>query len=151
VFGLVEKELSLTYDQVLLLPPKRIVVDIHCVTGWSKFDTVWEGAPFRTVAEMAGVLAEAGFVMFHSDPDYTTSVSLDTAMDNDVILAWRYGDLPLTPEHGYPLRSLVPKKYFWKSAKWLRGIEFMAKDRLGFWERNGYHNGADPWLEQRYS
>jgi DMSO/TMAO reductase YedYZ molybdopterin-dependent catalytic subunit len=127
------------------------VCDIHCVTTWSKLDTVWEGVQFRHIVDLARPLAQARFVVFHCEYDFTTSLPLSVLMDEDVLLAWRYDDQPLSPEHGFPLRGLVPKKYFWKSAKWVRGIEFVATDRLGFWERNGYHNEADPWLEQRYS
>jgi DMSO/TMAO reductase YedYZ molybdopterin-dependent catalytic subunit len=151
VFGLVEEPLTLSYDQFVALPTTRIVADIHCVTTWSKLDTIWEGVLFREFIESAQVKPEARFVMVHCESGYTTSLPLEIVMDDDVLLAYRYDDLPLTPEHGYPLRLVVPKKYFWKSAKWVRGLELMAQDRLGFWEVRGYHNGADPWKEERYS
>ena len=151
VFGLVEEPLTLSYDQLLELPATRIVADIHCVTTWSKLDTIWEGVLFRELMDFVEVDSEARFVMVHCEQGFTTNVPLEVLMDNDVLLAYRYDDQPLTPEHGYPLRLVVPKKYFWKSAKWVRGLELMAQDRLGFWEVRGYHNNADPWEEERYS
>ncbi len=151
VFGLVGEPLSLSYDEVLALPTTRIVADIHCVTRWSKLDTVWEGVPFQQVVKLARVKPEADFVMVHCEPPYTTNLPLEVLMDDDVLLAYRYDDARLPPEHGYPLRLVVPKRYFWKSAKWVRGLEFMAQDRLGFWEARGYHNDADPWKEERYA
>jgi DMSO/TMAO reductase YedYZ molybdopterin-dependent catalytic subunit len=151
VFGLVEEPLALSYDQVLKLPTTRIVADIHCVTSWSKLDTVWEGVLFRDFWELVRAKPEAGFVMVHCEQGFTTNLPLDVLLDDDVLLAYRYDDAPLTPEHGYPLRLVVPKRYFWKSAKWVRGLELMAEDRLGFWEVRGYHNNADPWNEERYA
>lgn len=150
-FGLVEKPLRYTYDDILALPRERMTVDIHCVTGWSKLDTVWEGVKFRTF--MAGIrpLPEARFVLVHAEAGFTTNLPLETLLDDDVMMAYRYADAELTPEHGWPLRLVVPKKYFWKSAKWIRGFEFLAQDRLGFWESRGYNNHADPWLEERYA
>ena len=151
VFGLVEEPLTLSYDQFLELPTTRIVTDIHCVTTWSKLDTIWEGVLFRELINSVQVDPEARFVMVHCEQDFTTNVPLEVLMDDDVLLAHRYDDQPLTPEHGYPLRLVVPKKYLWKSAKWVRGLELMGQDRLGFWEVRGYHNNADPWKEERYS
>jgi DMSO/TMAO reductase YedYZ molybdopterin-dependent catalytic subunit len=151
VSGLVDEPLTLSYEQFLELPTTRIVVDIHCVTTWSKLDTIWEGVLFREFISPAGVQPDAGFVMVHCEQGYTTNLPLSALMDDDVLLAYRYSDAPLEPEHGYPLRLLVPKRYFWKSAKWVRGIELMAEDRPGFWEVRGYHNDADPWKEERYS
>ncbi|NIN95183.1 MAG: molybdopterin-dependent oxidoreductase [Anaerolineae bacterium] len=151
VFGLVEEPLTLSYEQFLELPTMRIVADIHCVTGWSKLDTVWEGVPFQQLMKLVRPKPEARFVMVHCEQGFTTNVPLDVVMDDDVLLAYRYDDAPLTPEHGYPLRLVVPKRYFWKSAKWVRGLELMARDRLGFWESRGYHNNADPWKEERYA
>lgn len=151
VFGLVADPVTISYDQLLALPATRIVADIHCVTGWSKLDTIWEGVLFRNLMKAVEINPNAMFVMVHCEQGFTTSVPLDVLMDDDVLLAYRYDDLPLTPEHGYPLRLVVPKKYFWKSAKWVRGLEMMAQDRLGFWEVRGYHNNADPWKEERYS
>ena len=151
VFGLVEETPSLSYDEFLALPTIRIVADIHCVTGWSKLDTVWEGVPFHEVVKLVQVKPEARFVMAHCEQGFTANLPLEVLMDDDVLFAYRYDDAPLAPEHGYPLRLVVPKRYFWKSAKWVRGLEFMAGDRLGFWEVRGYHNNADPWKEERYA
>lgn len=151
VFGLVEAPITLSYDQFLELPTTRIVTDIHCVTTWSKLDTIWEGVLFRELMNSVQVDPEARFVMVHCEQDFTTNVPLEVLMDDDVLLAYRYDDQPLTPEHGFPLRLVVPKKYLWKSAKWVRGLELMSQDRLGFWEVRGYHNNADPWKEERYS
>jgi DMSO/TMAO reductase YedYZ molybdopterin-dependent catalytic subunit len=151
IFGLVEDPITMSYNQLLELPTTRIVADIHCVTGWSKLDTTWEGVLFRDLVKLVEVKPDAMFVMAHCEQAFTTNVPLDVLMDDDVLLAYRYDDLPLPPEHGYPLRLVVPKKYFWKSAKWVRGLEMMAQDRLGFWEVRGYHNDADPWKEERYA
>ena len=151
VFGLVEEPLTLSYAEVTALPAVRMVADIHCVTGWSKLDTVWEGVPFRDVMDLARPKPEAGFVMVHCEQGYDTNLPLEVAMDDDVLLAYSYNDAPLAPEHGYPLRLVVPKRYFWKSAKWVRGLELMAQDRRGFWEVRGYHNDGDPWKEERYA
>ncbi len=151
IFGLVEEPLALSYDQFLELPTTRMVADIHCVTGWSKLDTVWKGVLFRELWSRVEGKPEARFVMVHCEQGFTTNVPLEVLMDDDVLLAYRYDDAPLTAEHGYPLRLVAPKRYFWKSAKWVRGLELMAEDRLGFWEVRGYHNNADPWKEERYS
>ena len=107
--------------------------------------------PFTHIAEVAQPTPDARYVIFHAEGGYTSNVPLATAMQPNCLLAWSYDGEPLTAEHGYPLRAIVPGPYFWKSAKWLRGVEFTTDDRPGFWERNGYHNDADPWKEQRYS
>jgi DMSO/TMAO reductase YedYZ molybdopterin-dependent catalytic subunit len=151
VFGLVREPLRFTYDQILAMPRERVVADVHCVTGWSKLDTEWEGVKFRELMRHVEPLPEARFVEVRAEAGFTTSLPLEVLMDDDVIMAYIYDGAPLTPEHGAPLRLVVPKKYFWKSAKWIRGFEFMAHDRLGFWERNGYNNSADPWKEERYA
>lgn len=151
VFGLVEADKTFSFEDILAMPKTQITVDIHCVTRWSKFGTVWEGVLLRDFLQYVGVKPEAKFVIAHCEHGYTTNLPLEVMLDDDVLLAYRYDGRPLEPEHGYPLRTLVPKKYFWKSAKWLRGLEFSAQDRLGFWEQAGYHNEADPWLEQRFA
>jgi DMSO/TMAO reductase YedYZ molybdopterin-dependent catalytic subunit len=151
IFGLVEEPLRYTYDEMLAMPRTRMVVDIHCVTGWSKLDTVWEGVRFRDLMSHVRRRPEAEFIMVHGEAGFTTNLPFYVLMDDDVMLAYRFASEPLSPEHGGPLRLVVPKKYFWKSAKWVRGLEFMAHDKLGFWERNGYNNGADPWKEERYA
>jgi DMSO/TMAO reductase YedYZ molybdopterin-dependent catalytic subunit len=150
IFGAVEREFNLSWDELMALPQKEITTDIHCVTRWSKLDTVWRGVAFRDLAERAGVNAEATHVMAYSDGGYTTNMPLEVAMDDDVLVAHTYDGKPLEHDHGAPLRLLVPKRYFWKSAKFVRQIEFMTEDRMGFWELNGYHNDADPWREQRH-
>jgi len=150
-FGMVENPLCLTWEEFQQLPIQRQTCDIHCVTHWSKLDTVWEGVPFRVIVELTRPTPEARFVIAHCERGFTTSLPLATLMEDDVLLATRYDDQPLTPDHGYPLRLLVPRKYFWKSAKWLRALEFAARDRLGFWEQAGYNNNADPWQEERFA
>jgi len=151
VWGLVENPIKLSYEQLRALPATRVKADIHCVTRWSMLDTVWEGVLFRDIAGIVRPKPEAKFVMAHAENGFTANVPLEKLMDDDVLLAYRFNDAELTPEHGYPLRLVIPKLYFWKSAKWLRGLEFMARDKLGFWESYGYNNDADPWLEQRYA
>ena len=121
------------------------------MTRWSKLDTAWEGVPIQHVLELAQVRPNATHVVAHSEQGYTANLPLDVLDDDDVLLADTYDGQPLEPEHGYPLRLFVPKRYFWKSAKWLRGLEFLDHDQLGFWERYGYNNDADPWKEERYS
>jgi DMSO/TMAO reductase YedYZ molybdopterin-dependent catalytic subunit len=148
VFGLVEEEKRFSFEDILAMPRAQVAVDIHCVTRWSKFDTGWEGVRFLNYVELK---PEVNFVIAHCEHGFTTNLPLEVMLDDDVLLAYHYDGKPLEPDHGYPLRTLVPKKYFWKSAKWLRGLEFRAEDRLGFWEQAGYHNEADPWLEQRFS
>lgn len=150
VFGLVEEPLRLTWAELLQLPKHAQTVDIHCVTRWSKLDTNWAGASWRELVKLIKVKPEATHVMAHCEYGFTTNLDLEVLDDDDTMLAYEYDGQPLTPEHGYPLRLLVPKKYFWKSAKWLRGIEFMAGDKPGFWERNGYHMEGDPWREERF-
>ena len=149
VFGLVGKPLSLRYDEVRSLPIREQTSDIHCVTAWSRLADRWTGVPIQEILSRARPLPEARYVMAHCEYGYTTSVPLEVLDDDDVMLCWARNGEELTPEHGWPLRLLIPKKYFWKSAKWLRGLEFMPRNRLGFWEQRGYHDEADPWKEQR--
>jgi DMSO/TMAO reductase YedYZ molybdopterin-dependent catalytic subunit len=152
VWGELAAPARFSFREFRALPTVTITTDIHCVTRWSKLDTVWEGVRFSAFLEHIPPLTPAArFVVFHCEQGFTANVPLDVMLDDDALLAYRYAGEELTPEHGYPLRALVPKKYFWKSAKWLRGIEFLAEDRLGFWERYGYHNHADPWNEERYA
>jgi DMSO/TMAO reductase YedYZ molybdopterin-dependent catalytic subunit len=150
LYGEVEDELQLSWDELQALPQTELTTDIHCVTRWSKLDTIWRGVRLRDLLEKARVKPEGKFVMAYSDGGYTTNLPLDVVMDDDVLLAHTYDGQPLEPDHGAPLRLLVPKRYFWKSAKFLRRIEVMSEDRMGFWELNGYHNDADPWKEQRH-
>ena len=151
VFGLVEEPLRLTYQQLMALPTVQVKADVHCVTHWTLLDSVWEGVAFKEIMKLIRPKPEARFVMVHCEQGFTTSLPLAVLMDDDVLFAYRRNGEDITPEHGWPLRLVVPKKYFWKSAKWVRGLEFMAQDRLGFWERAGYHNNADPWEEERFA
>ncbi|HEX5466594.1 MAG TPA: sulfite oxidase-like oxidoreductase [Candidatus Limnocylindrales bacterium] len=151
VWGEVDAPFELTWEQFKTLPRKQVHTDIHCVTRWTKLDTDFEGVPIQQVLELAQLRPSARFVVAHAEQGYTANVPREVLDDDDVLLADTYGGEPLAPEHGYPLRLFVPKRYFWKSAKWLRGLEFLDHDQLGFWERYGYHNDADPWKEQRFS
>ncbi|ALS26851.1 sulfite oxidase-like oxidoreductase [Paenibacillus cisolokensis] len=151
VFGEVEEERTFSFAELERLPSAKVTVDIHCVTRWSKLDTVWEGIRFRDFVATLKVKPEARYVMLHADYDYETNVPLADLMRDNVLLAYRYDGKPLTPKHGWPLRLVVPHLYFWKSPKWLRGIEFMREDRPGYWEVRGFHNYADPFREQRFS
>ena len=150
VFGEVENELELGWEQFNELPRTSNVQDIHCVTRWSKFDTAFEGVHWRELAGLAKPKPPANFVIAHAEAGFTSNVPLSFLEDERALLATHGDGAVLTPEHGYPLRLVIPGKYFWKSAKWLRGIELSSIDRPGFWERYGYHNDADPWQEQRY-
>ena len=150
VFGLVERELRLTYDELRALPARDLVADIHCVTGWSRLGDTWTGVPIREILRRCAPRPEATHVMAHCEFGYTTSLPLEVLDDDDVLLCHGWNGRELAPEHGFPLRLLVPSRYLWKSAKWLRGLEFMPRNRLGFWEQRGYHDEADPWQEQRY-
>jgi DMSO/TMAO reductase YedYZ molybdopterin-dependent catalytic subunit len=151
VVGMVEEPVSWNWDEFRALPNVDITCDIHCVTHWSKFDTVFTGVPFREVLARVKPLPNAKFVMVHSYGGYTTNVPLEELDDEDVLFSWQESHQNLAPEHGWPLRLVVPKLYFWKSAKWVRGLEFMDRNRPGFWEMYGYHIHGDPWTEERYS
>jgi len=151
ISGLVEEERGLSYQEFMSLPRVRVFSDIHCVTGWSKLGNLWEGVSTSQIRQLVSILPEAKFVMVHSAGGFTTNLSLGDFFQPDVLFAIKHNGEPLTPEHGYPLRLVVPRLYFWKSAKWVTGVEFMAEDRKGFWETYGYHNHGDPWKEERYS
>ena len=151
VAGRVENPLRLTWDEFNRLPKIRVKADFHCVTAWSKMDNEWEGVRFRTVAELARPKPEGRFVMVHADTGYTTNLPLDDLLRDNVVFATAHAPEPLSPEHGYPLRLVVPHLYAWKSAKWARGLEFLDHDRHGYWERVGYHMYGDPFREQRYN
>ena len=151
VWGEVDAPFRLTWDEFKALPRKTVDTDIHCVTRWSKLDTTWEGVPIQDVLSAAQVRPTATHVLSHCEQGYTANLPLEVLDDDDVLLADTFNGEPLEPEHGYPLRLVVPKRYFWKSAKWIRGLEFLDHDILGFWERYGYNNDADPWKEERYS
>jgi len=151
VWGEVDSPVTLTWSQFKELPRKTVHADIHCVTRWSKLDTDWEGVPIQDIFRLAGVRSNATHVLAHSEQGYTANLPLSVLDDDDVMLADTFGGEELELEHGWPLRLLVPKRYFWKSAKWIRGLEFLDHDILGFWERYGYNNDADPWKEERFS
>jgi len=150
VFGEVQEEKRWTWEEFLQLPTVTITTDIHCVTRWSKFDTTWEGVLFRDFITLFGLRDTAQYVIAHCDYGYTANLPLDVMLDDDVLLAYKYNGELLEADHGAPLRTLVPKRYFWKSAKFLRALEFSREDKPGFWERAGYHNDGDPWKEERY-
>lgn len=151
LFGLVQNEIQLDYKAFKALPQVKLTTDFHCVTRWSQLDMNWEGVLARDLIMQAQPLDDARFVTLHGADEYTTNLPLDALLDDDVIIAHSVFGKPLTPEHGGPVRLVVPKRYAWKSAKWLTGIEFHEEDRPGFWEVRGYHNDADPWKEERFS
>ncbi len=151
VWGQVESELLLTWAEFQQLPRTKVHADIHCVTRWTMLDATFEGVPVSEVLRRAGVRAGATHALAHCEQGYTTNLPLDALEDDDVLLADSYDGRPLEPEHGGPLRLLVPKRYFWKSAKWIRSLELLDHDEPGFWERYGYHNDGDPWKEERFA
>ncbi len=151
VEGLIENEIRLTYAEFLELPKTVTKSDFHCVEGWTRLDNVWEGVLFRTIADLAKPLTHAKYVTVVAEGNYTTSLPLQDLLDEDVILAYRLDGKSLPPDHGGPLRLVVPKKYAYKSAKWVRKVRFTEKQELGYWEKRGYSNTADPWKEERYS
>lgn len=150
VFGLVEEEISLDWEQFNALPQVTLDAEFHCVTQWSKLQNTWEGILFNDLMKLVKPKPEAKYVMAHCYGGYTTNVSLDVLEDDDVLFAHSHDGAPLTAEHGGPMRLVVPKRYGWKSAKWVNGIEFMAEDAPGFWEVRGYHMEGDPWKEERF-
>jgi DMSO/TMAO reductase YedYZ molybdopterin-dependent catalytic subunit len=151
VFGEVDEPVTLTYDALQALPQTEITVDIHCVTRWSRFDTSFKGVHWRELAKIVRPKPSARFVLAHAEQAFTANLPLEALEDDESLIAWEADGAPLEPDHGWPLRLVVPSRYFWKSAKWLRGLELLAADQPGFWERYGYHNEADFWQEQRYS
>jgi DMSO/TMAO reductase YedYZ molybdopterin-dependent catalytic subunit len=150
ISGLAEKEQAFTYDEFSSLPQVEVFSDIHCVTTWSKLDNLWEGVSTSAIKDIVKIKPEARFVIIHGAGGFTTNLSLDDFFQPDVLFVLKHDGKPLTPEHGYPVRLVVPRLYFWKSAKWVTGIRLVSEDEPGFWERAGYHNRGDPWLEQRY-
>jgi DMSO/TMAO reductase YedYZ molybdopterin-dependent catalytic subunit len=149
--GLVEKPLRLAWDEFTRLPMKEVTADMHCVTRWSRFDVRWEGIPFAELAKLASPKIEAKYVMVLAEQGYTSNVPLADLMRPTTLFALKHNGEPLPPEHGYPVRLVVPHLYAWKSVKWVRGLDFMAQDAPGYWEDNGYHMYGDPFLEQRFS
>jgi len=150
VSGLVEKPFSITYDELLALPRKTVVCDMHCVTTWSRLDNSFEGVPVQALLARAGLKAEAKFCLVVAEQGFTTNLPLSDLDRPDNLIALKWGGEALTPEHGWPARLLVPHLYLWKSAKWVRGFELLDEDIPGFWEQNGYHMRGDPWTEERY-
>ena len=151
VFGRVEVPLRLDWQALRALPQRRVTSDIHCVTTWSKFDCCWEGVAASELLQRAQPSAGARFAMVHAEHGFSANVPLADLLDPSALLAWSMNGEALSPEHGWPLRLVVPRLYFWKSVKWVRGIELLERDQPGFWERNGYHMRGDPWKGERYS
>jgi DMSO/TMAO reductase YedYZ molybdopterin-dependent catalytic subunit len=162
VWGEVEEDVRWTWDEFMKLPRRKVTMDIHCVTRWSKFDTEWEGVSLRDLIEQKLIKPKPGarFVLQHAEYGFTTNLPLEVMLADNFLLATHFNGEPISPDHGYPLRGVIgniPRRddlatpYFWKGAKWLRGLEFLTRDRLGFWEQAGYHNEADVWKEQRFS
>lgn len=150
VWGEVATPIELTWEQLQALPHTQLTADFHCVTTWSRYDNTWDGVHIREVLKLVAPKPSAKYVMAHSWTSYTTNMPLADLDDDDVMIVFTLEGKPVPPEHGGPVRLIVPKLYAYKSAKWLSGLEFMADDRPGFWELNGYHNHADPWKEERY-
>ncbi len=149
--GEVEKPVALSWNELMQLPQTDLTCDIHCVTGWTLLDSKWQGIQMRELMDVVGVTNKAAFVIFEAHEGYTTSIPIQEAQKNNVILAHRFSNKQLVEQHGAPLRGVVPDRYFYKSAKWVEGIKFSAIDKLGFWESGGFSNSADPWKEDRYS
>lgn len=154
IYGEVEREVELDWATFSALPTVRVRCDIHCVTTWSRLDNLFEGPSTRTIVEQVRLTPEARFVLVYAydkvGGDWSTNLSLADFVAEDCLLAVRHDGLPLSTEHGGPCRLVVPRRYFWKSAKWIKAIRFVQDDEPGFWERNGYHMHGDPWLEERY-
>ena len=150
VFGLVDNQMEFNWEQFRSLSKVTIDSEFHCVTQWSRLENTWEGIAFSELMKLAGPKPSAKYVMAHCYGGYTTNQSLEVLMDDDVLFAWDHDGAPLPSEHGGPLRLVVPKRYAWKSAKWVNGIELMAEDRPGFWEVRGYHMNGDPIKEERF-
>ena len=151
VTGEVERDLTLTWEQLLELPSSEVTVDIHCVTRWSRFDTTFKGVHWSELAKLVSPKPGARFVIAHAEQGFTANMPIDAIEDEKALIAYEADGEPLTADHGWPVRLVVPSRYFWKSAKWLRGLELRSTDEPGFWERYGYHNDANYWQEQRYS
>ena len=161
IWGEVETPVSFTWEQFIQIPRRKVVMDIHCVTRWSKFDTEWEGISVKDLIEthVVQLKPRAKFVVEHAENDFTTNLPIDVVLAENFLLATHFNGEPITPDHGAPVRGVVgaiPAQndlmvpYFWKGAKWLRGLEFVSQDVPGFWERAGYHNEADVWKEERF-
>ena len=150
IFGLVDKERNLDFNEFMGLPMVKVFSDIHCVTTWSRLDNLWEGVSASVLKNLVKINPEAGFAIIHASGGFTTNLSLDDFFQEDVLFVVKHDGKTITLDHGYPVRLVVPRLYFWKSAKWVEGVEFTKEDRPGFWESHGYHNHGDPWTEERY-
>jgi len=150
ITGLVEQPVRLTWEDFNRLPKSTVSSDFHCVTRWSRFDNHWQGVLFRDVLQLVKLKPGAAFVLVHAEQGYTANVPLADLDRDNVLFATHHDGQPLTPDHGYPLRLIVPHLYAWKSVKWVRGLEFLDHDAPGFWEQNGYHMYGDPFKEQRF-
>jgi DMSO/TMAO reductase YedYZ molybdopterin-dependent catalytic subunit len=150
ITGLVEKEQTLTYNEFIALPMVEVFSDIHCVTTWSRLNNTWEGVSTSTIKDLVKIKGVAKYVMVEGAGGFTTNLSMQDFFQDDVLFALKWEGKPLTAEHGGPVRLVAPRLYFWKSAKWVTGVRFLAKDAPGFWEGAGYHMHGDPWREERY-
>ena len=150
IFGLVDQPFTINLDELKSMPAVTLLTDIHCVTKWSKFDTTWKGVRVRELVERAGMHSGAAFIMGHAEHGYTANLPLADVLLDESLVVYEYEGEEIEPIHGGPVRLLVPHLYFWKSPKWLRGLELRATDAPGFWEQNGYNMYGDPFLEQRF-
>ena len=153
IFGLVRQQTTFAFEEFISLPRAKVLADMHCVTRWSKLDNLWEGVPTKELLNHVEPLPEARFVMVHCEYGFTTNLPASDFFAEDCLFAMRHNGVDLEPEHGFPVRLVVPRLYAWKSAKWVRGIEFMAEDQAGFWEswdHGGYHMRGDPWAQERF-
>ena len=150
VWGEVGNNATFTWEQLLALPSVEITRDIHCVTRWSRFDTTFRGVAWSEIAKLVEPKPSARFVVAHAEQGFTANIPIEALEDAGSVIAYEAEGEPLTPDHGWPVRLVIPSKYFWKSAKWLRGIELLDHDEPGFWEKYGYNNNADYWAEERY-
>ena len=150
-YGLVNKQLTFNWAEFTNLKSAKITAQFHCVTQWSRLENTWEGIPFRTISEMIDPKPKAKFAMVHCYGGYSVNLELSSMLEDDVLLAYKHDNQDLTIEHGGPMRLVVPRRYGWKSAKWVKGVELMDQNTPGFWESRGYHMYGDPWKEQRFS
>jgi DMSO/TMAO reductase YedYZ molybdopterin-dependent catalytic subunit len=150
IFGIVETDKTLSYDEFMELPKVKVFSDVHCVTTWSMLDNLWEGVSTGELKSLVNINPKAQFVIIHAAGNFTTNLSLEDFFQPDVLFALKRNNEDISADHGAPVRLVVPRLYFWKSAKWVNGIEFTENDRPGFWESAGYHNHGDPWKEERF-
>ena len=150
VLGRVDQERAISYPEFMELPMVKVFSDIHCVTTWSRLNNLWDGVSTAEIRKLVSISPQAEFVIVHGSGGFTTNLPIEDFFQTDVLLAVKHDNEPLSPDHGGPVRLVVPRLYFWKSAKWVTALEFSEKDKPGFWESNGYHNHGDPWKEERY-